>query len=57
MARIKICQWKRLERHVKFYSLFSADATFRLSAIFEWESKLMNRTVALFGIHRMKSSD
>lgn len=32
----------------KAFSLTTTDATFRSSAIFEWKSNLMNRTVALF---------
>lgn len=37
------------------FSVTTADATHRLSAIFEWKSYLMNS--ALFGIHRMMSND
>ena len=38
-------------------TLTTADATFRLSTIYEWKSNLMNRTLTLFGIYHMKSSD
>ena len=64
MARTKICG--RVEKSITevaginvgvklsstAFSVTTTDVTFRLSVIYEWKSNLINRTVALFGIHR-----